>query len=114
MKALYELLVLAETAIQEYKDRPLGPRLIDAVIPQVDQCRIVLGELLDIVSGTWWGLKNTSIGGLWCPILWSRWGKDELALLRKKLSRSGDLLQGFLKALNLCVLLFKFHVSYPH
>jgi len=113
LKALYDLLVMTGTAIQEYKDRPLGPSLINAVTSQVDRCRIVLKELLDRVSGTWWGLQQTSIGGLWRPVWWSRWDGDELALLRRKLSGSGDSLRGFLRALNSYVL-FGFHASSPH
>ena len=92
------------TTIQAYKNAYLCHNLLNAVTPKVDQCWEVLEELLDRVNGTWWGLSQTSIEGLWCPVWWSRWYGDELALLTRKLRESRESLWVFLMGLNWYVL----------
>jgi hypothetical protein len=100
LKALYEVLALTRTAIQEYENRPLGPSLVNAVTPEVNRCRDVLQELFDRVNGTWKGLNQTSIGELWHSVFRSGWDRNELELLRTKLLKSRESLRGFLTALN--------------
>ena len=98
LETLSESLVLTGAAIQEY-------RLINALTPEVDRCRVVLEELLDRVIGTRGGLSWTSIGSLWNSVWRSRWYGDELESLRTKLSESRESFYAFLMALNSYVLL---------
>ena len=98
LETLSESLVLTGAAIQEY-------RLINALTPEVDRCRVVLEELLDRVIGTRRGLSWTSIGSLWNSVWRSRWYGDELESLRTKLSESRESFCAFLMALNSYVLL---------
>ena len=104
LKALYEVLVLTDTAIQEYENRPLGHSLVNVVTHEVIRCSVVLEDVLERVSGTREGLDRTKIGGLWPSVWWRRWNGDELSWLRKKLFHSQQLLGGFLIALNSYVL----------
>jgi hypothetical protein len=91
---------LTGLAIQAYQHSQLAHNLANTITPEVKQCRVVLQELLDKISGTWRGLQPTSIGGLWSSIWWSRWEEDGLGL---RLSESRKSLEAFLKALNSCV-----------
>ncbi|KIM84354.1 hypothetical protein PILCRDRAFT_87729 [Piloderma croceum F 1598] len=70
-------------------------------MPEVEQCLLILQELLDQADATWIGLAFTGIGDLWHHVWWGRWDGNEFALLRKKLSDSRQSLERFLMALHL-------------
>lgn len=53
LKSLKHLLIFAELAIQDYRDRPLAQSLASTVTPVMSRCCIVLQELFDKATGTW-------------------------------------------------------------
>ena len=97
LKSLQQTLTLTGLAIQEYSDRPLGQSMANAITPHVEQCRVVLLDLLDRVNGTRQGLFSTNIRDLWRPVWWD--GED-LASLRMKLCRIRTSFGRLLMALN--------------
>lgn len=105
LKSLHQSLTLAGLAITEYEGRPLGQSLAKTVSSEAERCCMVLQELLDRVDGTWQGLNPTSINSLWRPVWWCRWDGDELASLRKDLTKNRRSVEGFLLALHSYVVL---------
>jgi len=100
LESLYQILDLTKGAIREYEDRPLGQSLVNTIAPEVERCHVLLLALLAKVNDTWVGLILTSISHLW-RLVWRRqWDGDELASLKRRLSRSRNSLGGFLMALN--------------
>ena len=84
LQALCESLMLIGATIQKYQDRPLGLSLINAVTPEVERCREVLGELSEIVHRTLQALEPTTIRDFWRPVWWGLWNGDDRALLKLK------------------------------
>jgi hypothetical protein len=111
LRSLQQILTLTGLAIHEYCDRPLGQSLTNTITPEVEQCLLVLQELLAQADATWLGLAFTGIGDLWRHVWWGRWDGNEFALLRKRLSDSRQSLERFLLALHSYVffLLRTFH-----
>jgi hypothetical protein len=103
LKILYENLNLSSFAIQEYKNRALGPSLVKFVNTQAQKCHAVLRELLDKVDDTRFGFNLRDI---WRPIWSSRWYGSEFTPLKAELCAIRRSLAGALVALNLCVFHF--------
>ena len=84
LQALCKSLMLIGAIIQKYEDRPLGPSLINAVTPEVERCREVLGELSENVHRTLQALEPTIIRDFWRPVWWGLWNGNDQALLKLK------------------------------
>ena len=112
LKSLCQSLILTRSAIQVYEYTSLGQSLANAVYPDVEQCHVVLQEMLDKIIHYRGSLHSTSISGLWRQVWWSGWDGDELASSIMELSACQESLNKFLMALNSYVL-FPFHASEP-
>ena len=83
LAALYESLVMIQTAIQENEDSPLGLEcLLNLITLEVNHCHSLLEELFNIVHGTWWGL-DSCISVLWLSVWQNQWDGNELIVLRR-------------------------------
>lgn len=106
LKSLHQTLAVIRLAIEEYESRPLGQGLANTINPAVEQCYMILHELLDRINGIWESLNITSIGSLWRLVWWGGWESDDISSLRRTLSVSRRSLEGFLMALHSYVALF--------
>ena len=111
LESLQKTLTTSRLVIHKYDDQPLGQSLSNAIAPEVVQCLLALGELVESVDRVWPDFSITSIGGLCRHLWWTTLVRNELCLLRKKLSYSRQSLQGLLMALQSYVLFFMFHAS---
>lgn len=100
LKTLQQTLTLVGLAIQTYEYTPLGRNLANNIIPEVEQCCVVLDELFQKINNCREGLYPTSIRNLWHQV-WRRGSEvDGLSLLRARLSLHQRSLGEFLVALN--------------
>jgi hypothetical protein len=65
LKTLQQTLTLVGLAIQTYEYTPLGRNLANNIIPEVEQCCVVLDEMFHKINGYREGLFPTSICNLW-------------------------------------------------
>ena len=100
LKTLQQTLTLVGLAIQTYEYTPLGRNLVNNIIPEVEQCCVVLEELFHKINIYREGLYPTSIRNLWHQVRRSGSEVDGLSLLRARLSVHQRSLSEFLVALN--------------
>jgi phage terminase Nu1 subunit (DNA packaging protein) len=100
LKTLQQILTLVGLAIQTYEYTPLGRNLADNIIPEVEQCRVVLDELFHKINSYREGLFPTSIRNLWHQVRRNGSEVDGLSLMRARLSVHQRSLSEFLVALN--------------
>jgi hypothetical protein len=100
LKTLQQTLTLVGLAIQTYEYTPLGRNLANNLIPEVEQCCVVLDELFHKINSYREGLFPTSIRNLWHQVRRSGSEVDGLSLLRARLSVHQRSLSEFLVALN--------------
>lgn len=100
LKTLQQTVTLVGLAIQTYEYTPLGRNLANNIIPEVEQCCVVLDELFQKINNYREGLYLTSIRNLWHQVRRSGSEVDGLSLLRARLSLHQRLLGEFLVALN--------------
>jgi hypothetical protein len=100
LKTLQQTLTLIGLAIQTYEYTPLGRNLANNIIPEVEQCCVVLDELFHEINSYRAGLYPTSIRNLWHQVWRSGSELDGLSLLRARLSVHQRSLSEFLVALN--------------
>jgi phage terminase Nu1 subunit (DNA packaging protein) len=100
LKTLQQTVTLVGLAIQTYEYTPLGRNLANNIIPEVEQCCVVLDELFQKINNYREGLYLTSIRNLWHQVRRSGSEVDGLSLLRVRLSLHQRLLGEFLVALN--------------
>ena len=100
LKTLQQTLTLVGLAIQTYEYTPLGRNLVNNIIPEVEQCCVVLDELFHKINSYREGLYPTSIRNLWHQVRRSGSEVDGLSLLRARLSVHQRSLSEFLVALN--------------
>ena len=96
-KRLHQTLFLTGLAIQVYEDTPLGPNLIASIHPEVEQCCLLLQDILDSIDRYRRILYSTPIRDLWPRVLWSGSKVHELTW---KLSTRQRSLGRFLVSLN--------------
>jgi hypothetical protein len=99
LESLRQTLALISLAMNAYEYTPLGPSLVDSMIPEVEQICIVVQKLFDRIDDCRQGLSLTSLRAMWRRVWW-RCGPDELASLRTKLYSHQRSLGEFLMALN--------------
>lgn len=93
LNSLHQTLILAGLAIQAHEYTPLGRTLGSVIIPEVEQCHVVLQELCDKIKSYQHGFNSMRIN---CRALRSG---DEISSLRMKLSAHQRALGVCLKAL---------------
>jgi hypothetical protein len=96
-KPLHKTLFLTGLAIQAYEYTPLGPNLVASIRPEVEQCCILLQDILDSIDRYRIILYSTPIRDLWPRVLWSGSKVHELTW---KLSARQRSLGQFLVSLN--------------
>jgi hypothetical protein len=100
LQSLYQLLALTGLATEAYRFTPLGHNLAGAINPEIQQCRMLLQDVLDKAQSCQLALNATRINGLWGQV-WSRgWDRAELASLRIKLATHRESFRRFLMALH--------------
>jgi phage terminase Nu1 subunit (DNA packaging protein) len=100
LKTLQQTLTLVGLAIQTYEYTPLGRHLANNIIPEVEQCCVVLDELFQKINNYREGLYPTSIRNLWHQVRRSGSEVDGLSSLSTRLSLHQRSLGEFLVALN--------------
>jgi hypothetical protein len=65
LKTLQQTVTLVGLAIQTYEYTPLGRNLANNIVPEVEQCCVVLDEMFHKINGYREGLFPTSICNLW-------------------------------------------------
>jgi len=92
--------ILTRSAIQVYEYTPLGTNLANTIHPEVEQCYLVLQEMLNKIIHYRESLNSTSISGFWRQVWCSGWEGDGLASRRMELSARHESLNKFLMALS--------------
>ena len=100
LEVLRQTLLLTGRAIRAYEYTPLGQNLSSTTGSEVEQCCVILEELLNAISGNKQGLIATIIGRFWKVMGWNGNDMDPFVLKRLKLWNSQMSLGSVLMALN--------------
>lgn len=100
LKLLQKTLILVRLAVYTFEFTPLGRSLADVAEKELEQCRMILQELLYKINSYQYGLGSTRIWHMWPQVLWRGCDMEELASMRAKLLAHQESLDECLNALD--------------